>query len=990
MKSINAKRIAAVAAGAALLGVGLAFAGPVTFQNVQIIGSNGQPLVQVVVGSNAKITDGIAAANIAAAIGNLAYTTTAVTATVNTTNANNVLHVTVTNPGAITITNPQVYLNQSGAAYAAGSYAFTALIGSVLNRAVQLGSPTNTKSLQASSNYAYPESNSITATPAPSPYYGIGFIPVQTTPTASSGGGVAFSTFTSNTYDNILQVSSTQLPALLSNSGTYGESEYLWVTGFPVFNQQIGINSFNISSVGGAYQATFNKPISWRTGSNTVNTASITLLGGPWTILNYAPPGSAGYNNQTSSMKQVTSTTTVSGGKIQIASSLSPMTTLYVGQNLTAGNFTVQLTDLGQPANGISPASLNIYYLGKLTNITQIKPNTQQEYNISGHNVFVKVNTTFAGLYAYQKYAKLQVYSNVYTLNSGSVFNQTNDPGWKTLLLWTNTSSGSATQLQSIIVYNSSPTSLTAGKTFSFIGNPAVWNLEFLGSNLGNNYDPITVSTGYNSGLTYQNTGTGSGLSTAPINNITEAAQTLTVTSSIPNAFSYAGQVSSTVNYILTPYELNIPNANTLGSPLPAKVELIDQYGLVPTNGIDGITIYVSGATSNTPGTSPTQFAPLTFTGTGTGNEIALSANVYNITAIRLQGALPGLTVNVIETANTANVLGSLTYLSTPQVYYPKSGNPAVSQISGGGSIQYNQQNGQPTAYFNMTTGLATGSSTTSQNYFNYAMEEFPVPSSTSYVDYLAFGINNVTSLPTHGQGTFFQLNQSASGTPGGQKRNNMTYESTQQGTGTLQPANAFAAANGISVGLGFITERGTRIASIGPSSLTINYAKAVDQLLFAVAPTTSTASVTTSKQYGPFTVGQAVNIPGVVNVTVSKVTATASLGSNAAYSITGLNNLTATPSVSQATTPVLLKNLTTTPLVVLDSQANPASSLILIGSGYVNSLSQQVVPASNYTPTTQIVQAFGNKIVVAGYTAAQTTAAANQFIQDLYAAASS
>ena len=49
MKSINTKRIAAVVAGAALLGVGLAFAGPVTFQNVQIIGNSGQPLVQVVV-----------------------------------------------------------------------------------------------------------------------------------------------------------------------------------------------------------------------------------------------------------------------------------------------------------------------------------------------------------------------------------------------------------------------------------------------------------------------------------------------------------------------------------------------------------------------------------------------------------------------------------------------------------------------------------------------------------------------------------------------------------------------------------------------------------------------------------------------------------------------------------------------------------------------------------------------------------------------------
>jgi hypothetical protein len=91
MKSLNGKRIAAVAAGAALLGLGLAFAGPVSFQNVPIISNSGQPVVQVVIGSTAKPSDGAAAANIAAAIGNLAYTSVPVTATVNMTQAAKVL-----------------------------------------------------------------------------------------------------------------------------------------------------------------------------------------------------------------------------------------------------------------------------------------------------------------------------------------------------------------------------------------------------------------------------------------------------------------------------------------------------------------------------------------------------------------------------------------------------------------------------------------------------------------------------------------------------------------------------------------------------------------------------------------------------------------------------------------------------------------------------------------------------------------------------------
>src|SRR5271154_1602714 len=113
MKTLSAKRIAAVVTGAALLGVGLAFAGSITFQNVPIISNSGQPVVQVVVGSNAKPWDGVTAANIAAAIGNLAYTSVPVTATVNATQAQKVLHVAVSS-SSYTLSTQQVWLNESG------------------------------------------------------------------------------------------------------------------------------------------------------------------------------------------------------------------------------------------------------------------------------------------------------------------------------------------------------------------------------------------------------------------------------------------------------------------------------------------------------------------------------------------------------------------------------------------------------------------------------------------------------------------------------------------------------------------------------------------------------------------------------------------------------------------------------------------------------------------------------------------------------------
>ncbi|MCL4379208.1 MAG: S-layer protein [Candidatus Marsarchaeota archaeon] len=975
MKSINAKRIAAVAAGAALLGVGLAFAGPVAFQNVQIIGSSGQPLVQIVVGSKAAITDGIAAANIAAAIGNLAYTTVGVTATVNASNAQKVLHVTVTNPGAVTLTNQQVWLNQTGTAYAKGSYSFTTLIGSVLNRAVQIGSPSNTKTLQSNSNYAYQATNSITVSPAPSPYWAYGAVPV-TTVSKSSGGGISFSSFRSSGYDNILQVTNTQLPALLSNSGSYGETESIWLTAFPVYNQASGTASFQAQSVGGAYQVVFNKPIAVTTGGqgtgpSFVNNAGFSFLGQNWTIIGYTLPGQTSANNTNpSGVTQAGSTNFVAGGQLEVASSLSPLKTVYVGQNLTAGPYTVQLTDIGQPnSNGISPAAINLYKNGALTNVTSIMPPSTASFNISGVKVYVKVNQTFAGLYAYQKYAKIQIYSNVFKLTNGNQYNKTYNQGWNVNLLWTNTSSssGNAISLYSIVAYNVSPTSLLPGQSFSIMQNPAAWNFEFIGDNLGNNYDPLTFKTSATTSQKFQNgvPQVNAGVN-HNINNITEPAQYLTVTSGISNAFSYSGQVSSSVQYDLTPYLLV---TNSIAQPANVvTVALSDPAGFISSN--NQLTVTVKGSDGNTPETNSSVFS--------VAGTLDMNTIFTNVTAIQLSGAYPGISVSVNSiNGNGANVLANLTTQS-PAVTYQLSGKNYLS-LASASNVVYNQQNGQPLATFTIGGPTVPASARTSATqYFTYNVIEYPVPGNTAATDQLSFAIFNSTAGPS--SNPLFNLNASVgvgAASPG--TRNNMTYTPTVGSTGQVNAP------------LGFRTERGSSVASMSATSVTINYAKAVDNLVFAVSPSTSTPSVSTQRQYGPFAIGQAVNIPGVTNVTVSKVTATATLGANAGYTVTGYQNLTATPSVSSALVPVLLKNLTTTPLVVLDSQANPSSSLILIGSGYVNSLSQQLQASQNITvtPTTQIVQAYGNKILVAGYTAAQTTAAANQFISDLYAAAS-
>ena len=116
------------------------------------------------------------------------------------------------------------------------------------------------------------------------------------------------------------------------------ESEYLWLTGMPVFDQgsNNNINQFNLTNVGGAYQAVFGNPIEFRSSSNGVNNAQIQLFGQNWTIINYMLPGTSSYNS-TSGVKNTTSLDTVAGGGLSLASSLEPEKTVYVGQNYSTG-----------------------------------------------------------------------------------------------------------------------------------------------------------------------------------------------------------------------------------------------------------------------------------------------------------------------------------------------------------------------------------------------------------------------------------------------------------------------------------------------------------------------------------------------------------------------------------------------------------------------------------------------------------------------------
>ncbi len=1024
MKSLNAKRIAAVAAS---LVMGLAVAGSgVTFGNIPVINNQGQPVVQIVVGHAAQPSDGVVAANIAAVIGNLAVATQNVTATVNVNTAGTGVHCVVTAPKC-TLTNQQVWLGESGISAPSGSYSFGALIGSVINRAVQLSVPASTKGLSsASSQYAYPDYGTsaqvnLQATPSASAYSTLGG-PISASVQTSNGGGLTFTGFVSGTPsagspggDNILQISNAQLPSLLSNYGGQGESEYLWIAGFPVFNQQSGVNNFQLVGAQGAYQITFNKPIqrTSSTGATNIN-VPIRLLGENWTIVNETGSG-------VSTTVPTSNAISTSAGAIWLASSLTPLQTVYVGHNVSNSSvdgFNVQLTDLGQPnSNGVSTAALDVFYNGQLTNTTQVAAFSTAKFNVTGHTLYVHVNQTFAGLYAYQKWAKIQLYANQFLVQDSKQFNMTGDKGWYTKLLWTNSSTGgTANALQSIIIYNNSEQNLGPGGSLTFIPNPQAYKLTFVGDNLGNNYDGVTATLGSNTGsMPYYNLGTQHATGTPSVTNITEYEQTLQIASSIPGAFSYPGQSSNaTATYLLNPYQLNeVANAVVNNGNPVNTVNVVYAPGGAANGGLTAnwvtannpLYIQVTGYASNTATSATTEqvfnsptlatqaqgITTMTIlTGDGANAIGYLDTPLWNVTGIQIKTALPSglLSVdvngNTLTAAGSGNSLATLKNYATPVLIYPNSGSNNNYQGAQAGNIVYNQQNGQAT-----TTWFLTQSTTGGPQFFTFNVVEINVPTNTASQDQLSFGIQNTTAyqggVKQATSGVLYQLNYSAATN----SKNNMTYTSS---TGSQ-----------INAAPGFRTERGSKVGSYSGSpagtALNLQIAKAVDNLVFVVSPVSSSSNtISTTSLYGPYTVGQQTNL---ANVTIGKVNATCSF-TTTNCSISGVNNLTATPSVKTAVEWPNGKplNTATTPLAVLDANATNSSTLIVVGSAYVNSVAGQIFAnnpqfASSFDtgpsgPNSVTVQAFGNnRILVAGYTAQQTVQAGNQFINQLLAQAS-
>ncbi|MGC8850708.1 MAG: S-layer protein [Candidatus Micrarchaeia archaeon] len=178
---------------------------------------------------------------------------------------------------------------------------------------------------------------------------------------------------------------------------------------------------------------------------------------------------------------------------------------------------------------------------------------------------------------------------------------------------------------------------------------------------------------------------------------------------------------------------------------------------------------------------------------------------------------------------------------------------------------------------------------------------------------------------------------------------------------------------------LGYITPRGSVYSSLSSTSASINYAKTVAYADFILSggsssATGNTAQVTVAK-------GDSYDIGNGYKVKVLDVTATATGGAGSAGQVSGVDQLS--PSISSADSVTAL-NTAANPLVYLDSEAAAFAKLIVVGGPMVNTVAASIGGDALTQPGQAVVKAYGDKILVAGYTAADTKDAANALISYL------
>jgi len=512
VRSLSVKKVAVAAAGAALLG--MAFAGATTVDPSVgnfVFFKNGEPNVQVVVGSAADVSDGVAAAQIAAMLGNLAYSDQAVTAS-----SGGMMNSTGSGTG--TITGQSVTLSTTAPIAAGSSQTGSVTLGTQPYDYLEFKeSVANTT--RGDFTNLNPLGNGVTS--------GGYMISGDNNPSVAFKGSVSNVGSNSVTEDEHLFIEGeSYFTTATGGSGTYTADrvqvadQYNFTSPIPYYiGSTLGSNSSAQSGV--YYDASGNQILS--TDSNIVTNANVPIqfLGQPYVI--------TGFPASNSSL----SSASLSLGAQAVIQLMS------AGNTVTVGNTTVTLVSISPIAVNNEPSAyFQISQNGNVVDSATLQPG--QTYNNFG--VEVAAQSIFVGT-GTSSYVKAAVYSQAITLQNGNqiVFAGNNsattlDNGqsggviWSAAVNFTQVNVGSATgvpALGAITLTSQTSSRIPVGGSFNLMTYPVYKQLTFLGLQtvphdtlrvfaIGNqrfNINPAANTTAINGTLSWVGVGLPSGYS---------------------------------------------------------------------------------------------------------------------------------------------------------------------------------------------------------------------------------------------------------------------------------------------------------------------------------------------------------------------------------------------------------------------------------------------------------------------------------------------
>jgi len=906
MKGINVKKIAAFAGAAVLFGAA-AVAAEVTYGSTQLVDQSGQPTVKIYVGSKAAISDGVAAANIAAKIANEAYKSSTLTASVSGTPTCTV-GSGVSGAGSCSIveSSKKVTLEVTLPGSIAGTHTFKTLITDTIDRALA-----NRANSLSEDLYPADLSSTDTSGTVTSPLRGpeTGNIKAKNLYMIGSGQFTGFADYA--VADN--QATST----------SYTEQQSFWIGSG---NQSVAYDSSSsIRDVAVnkytamAYSAKFtgnDYGIQVCTGdlasSDTTNWAGcaadsnsrtdrhrvqIKFMGADWIISEMTNPTAL----------QTDSTGVIAGGQIKLAKE-AKYGIVNVGGELDAGTFKIRLSDISVAvgATNTHPAIIDVLDANDaVVGQIQVDPGTTYTFTQSGtaNQVKIHVYKTAPGFTLNAKWAEMAVYTDEITLKDGQRYNLVSstdvDKDFKVSLLWKNRDRSSSVDsnvsdsLREIVVYNIDGFSdkTKAGDVVNFLKGTPTFKLTYNGVDLvDDDYVPLTFSAlssdSYRLATTVGDVSCGA-TSSADLSYTAKLVEIKTSGSALLGGTGDALSGDYLFEKVLfDPIGRTAPNSTSLNGTQNQSASFSTDYVPRILWKVSGRDCYNWDTFAYAAQANPTL---------GSTNFIKFDTAGDNSAA---QGALYFSTTTLGSFGNV-----SMLYQEDAGKYGTSSNNEVY-------------------------TGVPVLVSDTSVSTFRFKSTD----SSTQNVYYYGLGKTSFTA-----------------------------YEPT------------------------FVSERGSKTLSVGTSDVSFKVAKRVGMPTFQFAY----ADITTASSADQYVMGVGESkVFGGVTVLVKAIDASAGscnvLGSGGAPACsvdsTGVAGVISPNNAASVVVSEPYK--LTSSMVLLDSEA-VSGVAITVGGPLVNTVTAEALKDANvdFNVDSVVVKEVGNKIVVAGKTASDTMAAADQFI---------